>query len=211
MKVAILSESPADEAAIRILIDGILGESTEHIAYRARPHGIDAVLRLVPSVLRELHFKSAADALLVVVDSDTTPVHTANHVDDESVSRDCRFCQLQCAIARVSLSLVADKPSIRTAVGLAVPTVEAWYRCGQDPHVNEAAWGRALAARQFPYDGKSLKRAVYGTDRPSLALETERATDAARRLVATPGGLASLERLFPGGFATMAREVRSWR
>jgi hypothetical protein len=42
-------------------------------------------------------------------------------------------------------------------------------------------------------------------------LETERATDAARRLVATAGGLESLERLFPAGFATMAREVRSWR
>ena len=29
MKVAVLSESPADEAAIRILIDGILGRPTQ--------------------------------------------------------------------------------------------------------------------------------------------------------------------------------------
>ncbi len=211
MKVAILSESPADEAALRILIDGILGESTEHIAYRARPHGIDAVLRLVPSVLRELHYGLEADALVMVVDSDLSLIHAADHDVANDVFDKCRFCQLRSAIARVALTPVVGKAPVRTAVGLAVPTVEAWYRCGQDPHVNEAAWGRALAARQYPYDGKSLKRAVYGTDRPSLALETERATDAARRLVATAGGLESLDRLFPGGFATMAREVRSWR
>jgi hypothetical protein len=66
----------------------------------------------------------------------------------------------------------------------------------------------ALASRKFPYTKASLKTLVYGTDRPSLQLETERATAAARRLA---GSLDEVIDRFPNGFGPLASEIRSWR
>lgn len=39
MKLLVLSESPEDEAALRVLIDGILGIETEHVAPPFRAYG----------------------------------------------------------------------------------------------------------------------------------------------------------------------------
>ena len=60
---------------------------------------------------------------------------------------------------------------LRIAVGLAIPCIEAWYRCGIDATVTEANWLVALRERQFPYDNSRLKALVYGSDRVSLATE----------------------------------------
>ncbi len=69
------------------------------------------------------------------------------------------------------------------------------------------SWLRGLQTRSCPYTRHSLKRDVYGTDRPSLELETRRALEAAQLLAQN---LPLLERLFPNGFGSLAQAVRGW-
>lgn len=210
MKVAVLSESLADEAAIRILVDGILGRQTQLITPpRLRTRGWPSVLQVLPSVLKHLHYRTDAEAFVLVVDSNDSPVHQNAHDQPGGADQQCRLCQLREVVGRVQSQLrpVSGRPPIKTAAGLAVPGIEAWYRCGLDPHVTEAAWIQALQSRTYPYTKNSLKRDVYGTDRPSLDLETQRAVEEARRLVRN---LPVIEGLFPNGFGVLARGVRSW-
>jgi hypothetical protein len=92
-------------------------------------------------------------------------------------------------------------------MGVAMPAIEAWYRCGVDPHASEAFWMQNLQATSHTAIKNRLKQEVYGTERPSLALETQRAVREAHRLVQS---LSTLENLFPTDFGTLARTVRGW-
>lgn len=209
MKIAVLSESPADEAAIRILVGGILGRQTQMITLPSlRTRGLSGVFAFLPTVLKHLYYRTDAEALVTVVDSDDSPVHLDLHEQPSGADEKCRLCSLRQIIQQVQggLSPVMGRPLIRTAVGLAVPAMEAWYQYGVDPHATEAAWIMGLQSEAYPYTTKSLKQAVYETDRPSLALETRRATEQAQRLVRD---LGRLEQLFPG-FQFLARGIRSW-
>jgi hypothetical protein len=49
---------------------------------------------------------------------------------------------------------------------------------------------------------------VYGTDRPGLGFEIQRARECARR---HQRDLRRLETDFPHGFGAMARDLRDWR
>ena len=210
MKVAVLSESPADEAAIRILIDGIIGRQTQSADMPPiRARGVSGVFTILPTVLKHLHYRTDADALVVVVDSDRTPVHKPEHEQAGGADEGCRLCKTRQTLDSVLAQLrpVQGRPQIKIAVGIAVPAVEAWYRCGLDPHITEAAWIAGLPSGRFSYTTMSLKEDVYETSRPSLDLETRRATKEARRLVQD---LPLLEQCFPTGFGALAREVRGW-
>lgn len=210
MKVAVLSESPADEAAIRILVDGILGRPTQSAdTSRFRRGGVTRAFGILRAVIRHLHYRTDADALVVVVDSDRTPVHRSEHELEGGADENCRLCKIRQIVGSVlgQLRPVQGHPQIKVAVGIAVPAVEAWYRCGRDPHVTEAVWIAGLSSGRFPYTTSRLKEDVYGTSRPSLELETRCATEEARRLVQD---LPLLEQCFPTGFGALAREVRNW-
>lgn len=212
MKVAVLSESPADEAAIRILVEGVLGRETELPPMPPiRSRGHDAVIASLPTVLKHLHYRTDAEALIVVMDSDYSPVHQESHDQPARVDEKCRLCRLRMMITREKTLLAARQPyaPIKIALGLAVPQIEAWYRCGIDPHVSEAAWIQALQYKKYPYEGRRLKRDVYGMERPTPGLAMSVPTEQARRIVDT-GELPRLEQLFPGGFGALASDVRSW-
>ena len=77
MKVAILSESPADEAALRELVAGVLGDGVHFTAPGLRARGWPQVGQLLPAVIRHLHFNTDADALVVVAGSVTATVTSA--------------------------------------------------------------------------------------------------------------------------------------
>jgi hypothetical protein len=210
MKVAILSESAADEAAIRILVEGLLGEPTEDVGFSGlRSRGWPSVRNVFGAVYKDLWYQSDAEALIVVVDSDEAAIHHPSHAGPVG-PKPCRFCELSQVAQRVrgELRPLASRGPLRVAIGIATPAIEAWYAVGVDPHVNEPTWVKALASRQFPYRKASLKKLVYDTERPSLQLETERATDAARRLT---DRLEEMVERFPNGFGPLANEVRSWR
>ena len=210
MKVAILSESDADEAAIRILLDGLLGVRIDLVGnLPLRSRGWPSVRNVLPSVLAHLHYHKPVDAFAVVVDSNSSPLHqgpTGQLCPDEDP---CRLCQVRRAVNQVQgrLRPVPGRIPVKVAVGLAVPAIEAWYLCGAKTGVFEEAWARGLQSGRFPYTKNELKQSAYGTDRPSIGLETRKAGEHASRLSAD---LAQLKRLFPIGFGCFASQVRAW-
>jgi len=210
MKVIVLSESSADEAAIRILVDGLLGIGTQGIpSLPLRSRGWPSVIKVLPSVLMRLHYQTDADALVIVADSDDSPTHQNTHDVPGGENDRCRLCQLRRVVSAVKgrLRPVSGRSSIKTAIGLAVPAVEAWYLCGLNPQINEATWTRKLQSERITYTRRTLKEDVYGTDRPTLDIETQHAVAAATRLA---NDISILEQLFPNGFGSFAQEVRSW-
>jgi hypothetical protein len=164
MKLAVLCESSADEAALRILVDGILGQPTQAVAldqFRTR-RGWTSVRADLPTVLRQVHYHTDADGLAVVLDSDRSPPHDVAHEAPNKSDPHCRLCSLKAITVRTQSQLrpVANRSPVKVAIGMAVPTVEAWFRCGVDPQVTEAAWKVALASvlvRRPPAEASRLR------------------------------------------------------
>lgn len=211
MKVAVLSESSADESAIRILLEGVLGRGTQEIPAHPslRSRGWPMVIRILPAVVKWLYYSTDVEALVVIADSDDSPIHQRAHEQIGGEDPKCRLCRIRDVINLETsrLSAVPGRSSLKTAAGLAVPAIEAWYLCGLDPHVNEATWARKLLSEKITYTRNSLKKTVYGTERPTIGLETRYAVEAATRLV---GNLPMLEQLFPNGFSPFVRDVSGW-
>ncbi len=211
MRLAVLSESSADEAAIQILVGGILCRSIHPIPPPPlRTRGWPSVRRILPTVLKHLHYHTNAEAFALVVDSNHSPVHQNTHNQPGGADPQCRICDLHGIVHQVLgyLTPVPNRSPLKTAVGLAVPAIEAWYRCSRDARVTEGAWVVGLGGQgNWPYSKIDLKQAVYGMDRPSLELETRRATEEAQRLAQN---LDVLEQMFPGGFGALANNVRNW-
>lgn len=208
MKLVVLSESPEDEVAVRILVDGVLGIQTEHVAPPFRATGWLQFPGVLPAVLKKLHYHTDADALAVIIDSDDSATHRLAHVPRDGANEGCRLCKLRLVADQVQngLTQVPNRAPLKTAFGLAIPALEAWLLCGVDPSAIEAAYiQRPDAATQ--HLRLQLKRDVYGTDRPSREVRMKRVTEEATRLVAI---LDEFERVFPNGFGAFAREIRSW-
>jgi hypothetical protein len=208
MKLVVISESPEDEAAIRILVDGILGIHTDHIVPPFRANGWSQLLHVLPAVLRNLHYHTDADSLAVIVDSDNSAPHRKSHVTEIGMSEGCRLCNLRWLADQVlnDLTPVPNRAPLKTAFGLAVPALEAWLLCGIDPHAVEATLIQRLDAKSRALR-LQLKQDVYKTDRPSSKLRMDRSTEEARRLVHI---LDEFERCFPDGFGSFAKDIRSW-
>lgn len=212
MKVAVLSESPADEAAVGILVAGLLGIETERVPLPdPKTRGWKAVLNSVRPALFHLHYQTDADALVVTLDSDESPPHQKGHDQPGGADRTCRLCRLRDIVGQVQTLLRPrqGRGPIKTALGLAVPAIEAWYLAGSDRRVTESAWIHALQSGSLPYTKNNLKQKVYGTEKPSLAHEQTCAIEHVLRLVQEQK-LASLEQLFPSGFGSLADDVRGW-
>ena len=213
MKVAVLSESSADEAAIRVLVDATLSVQTEIHTPRLRSRGWPAVLQSLAAVVKHLYYQTDVDGLVVVADANASPMHDSDAGQVEDATGGCRLCQLREEIRSVTgtLRAVHGRSPLRIAIGLAVPSIEAWYLCGEYPQASEAAWvelcQRPGAGGQLRPWKLDLKRRAYGVDRPSLSMETERAVEHARRLATN---IESLTGRFPSGFGTLADNLREW-
>ena len=207
MKLALLSESPADEAAIAVLVEAVLGHGFTRVQSSLRARGWPSVAQVLPSIIRHLHFNTDADGLVVVVDSDDSVVHTEDHNAPDYYHPMCRMCQLRAIFRQVTKKLppARGRDRVLRGVGIAVPAVEAWYLCGLEDSVTEAAWIAGQAA-QTPYTRRDLKRRAYGTERPTLHHETEIALREARRHA---HDLRRLENDFPG-FAALSIDLRAW-
>jgi hypothetical protein len=207
MKLALLSESPADETALRVLVGAVLGGPANFVSPGFRARGWPNVGQLVPAVIRHLHFNTDADALVVVVDSDDSVVHTAEHDRPGYFHPQCRMCHLRAVFRQTQKKLppAHGRERVLRCLGIAVPAIEAWYLCGRDATVTEAAWVEGQARGRLPYTRRDLKWRVYGTDRPSLPHETERALAEVARHRPDP---RRLENDFPG-FAALAADLRA--
>lgn len=209
MKLAILSESPADEAALDVLVGFVLGPFAR-VETRLRARGWPSVEQVLPPIIRHLHFQTDADGLVIVVDSDDSPVHTAEHEAPNYHHPFCRICRLRAAFRRTVRNLppVRGRERVLRAVGLAVPAIEAWLLCGRDTSVTEAAWVQGQGSGRPPYTRAQLKWKVYGTERPSLPHEIKRAVQEVSR---HRGDVRRLENDFPNGFGALTRDLRIWK
>jgi hypothetical protein len=210
MNIALLSESPVDEAALRVLVQGVLGQGFNQVAPTLRARGWPSVELVLPAILRHLHFNTRADGLVVVVDSDDSVVHTAEHEAPGYFHPYCRVCRLRSVFRRTIRHLppAQGRDRVLRAVGLCVPALEAWLLCGRDTSITEAAWLAGQASGQPPYTRRELKWKVYGTDRPSLPHAMHRAAQEASR---QHGDMRRLENDFPNGFGALARDLRGWK
>jgi hypothetical protein len=210
MKIGYFCESPADQAALAVFTEGILGAPPEPINMDLEAHGVTGVLKALAGVFRGVHYNSDAEGLVVVVDSDDTELHDPAHDQPGGDSDSCRLCQARKIVAKAQKQLKprSGRPPLKVAVGLAVPAIEAWYLVGKEHQVGEPAWRAGLASGRLPFTRPKLKERVYGTDRPSLERETQCAVAEARRLI---GDMKAIEAAFPVGFGLMAREIRSWK
>jgi hypothetical protein len=210
MKIAVVSESPADEAAIKILVDAIIGTESELFPLRTRPQGWTKIFDLLPNILSGLHYgRPDVEGLVIVIDSDDSVPHRKAHEEPNQSASECRLCQLRSNVTTITNNLrpLTARPALKIGLGLAVPAIEAWYQAGVDSHVNEVAWIRKLSGEDVTYDCRSLKRSTYGSYQPSLEMETIAAIAAAHRLTQN---LSVLEELFPDGFGSLLRDLRNW-
>jgi len=210
MKLAILSESPADEAALHILVGYVLGEPFTTVQSALRARGWPSVEQVLPPIIRHLHFNTDADGLVVVVDSDDSPVHTPDHEAPGYYHPYCRVCRLRAVFRRTSKHLppAHGRDRVLRAVGICVPALEAWLLCGRDTSITEQAWLEGQATNRPPYTRRELKWKVYGTERPSLQHELKRMVQEISR---HHGDVRRLENDFPNGFGALARDLRGWR
>lgn len=210
LHLAILSESPADEAALRVLVGDVLREPFSLVQTALRARGWPSVEQVLPAVLRHLHFNTKADGLVVVVDTDDSPVHTPEHDAPGYHHAYCRICRLRAVFRRTVKNLppAQGRTRVLRAVGACVPAIEAWLLCGRDTSITEQAWVDGQGSGRPPYTRRDLKWKVYGTDRPSLPHEMARAVQEVTR---HRGDLRRLENDFPNGFGSLARDLREWR
>ena len=207
MKVAILTESPADEAALRVLVEAVVGAPPQFISPGFRARGWPNVAQLLPAVIRHLHFQTDTDALVVNVDSDDSVVHTAAHDRPDYFHPLCRMCELRAVFRRTTKKLPPShgRDRVLRVVGVAVPAIEAWYLCGRDSSVSEGAWTAGQESGRRPYSRAELKWRIYGTDRPTLPQEIRCALHEVERHRRDP---RRLEHDFPG-FAALVRDLNS--
>lgn len=124
MKVAILGESAADEAAVRIPLEGLLQAPTEPAgAFPLRHRAVEAALKALRPVLLHLYYRTDAEGLVVVLDSDRTPVHPAGYRGPAACEPDCRLCRMRDIMSSTKATFrpVPGRPPLHTALGLAVP------------------------------------------------------------------------------------------
>src|SRR5437764_2311851 len=141
MKVAIFSESPADESAVRILTDAILGVQTRDVVLGGlRTRGYSGVIGTLPAVVKQLYYHTDAEGLVVVADSDDSPVHELAHDAPGGADPACRLCELRriIAVAEPRLRPVPGRAALKTAVGLAGSAIEAWLHPAVGSRAGEA-------------------------------------------------------------------------
>ncbi len=202
MRVAVLSESSADEAALRIIVNAVLGVPTIPVELPLATRGWPAVRDVLPVIIKLLHYRTDAEGLAVVVDSNHTSVSEAGPKN--------RLQELQQIIDKVrgELSPVATRLPMKMAVGVASPAIEAWFLCKKSQDVNEANWEKGLREKRDPYSKVELKKRLYNVELPSLELERTRMVEMANEL---RNALGVLESQFPVGFGSFRQQLRDWR
>jgi hypothetical protein len=209
MKIAILSESEADDTAIRILIDAALGVTTEPVAPPLLARGWPQIKDVLPAVLKGLHYNTIADGLIVIADSDDSPLHAAALEGPGGCHKECRICILREEIERTlgHVQSLEGRVPLKTAVGVASPAIEAWFLCGIDPSGTEAAWLQGGSTATGSDYRKMLKMKLYGEAPLSQSARIDRMKEEAGRLA---NDLSLLENHFPNGFGSLINKIRSW-
>src|SRR5262249_3856046 len=151
--------------AIRILIGAVLGSPAAPVDRAGlRTRSWPGVLDIIRPVYLDLHYQTDADGLVIVADSDSSPVHQPEHDEPGKRDHNCRLCKIRDIIeeAKRRSRPVPQRRAFHCSAGLTVPEISAWYQWGRDPHVNEASWINGLRLKKLPYTKQQLKLAAFG-------------------------------------------------
>jgi hypothetical protein len=150
VKLAFISESPADEAALAAFCEHVLNRKIECVPSPARLfRGWPALKKSLSPALRSLKW-TEVDLIVVCADGDgTDPTHPEN-----------RQQQLHDIVFQTGMR-------DRTVVALAYPQIEAWWLAPLDPNLHEKGWSDRNTTR-LSYEKNGLKKRLYGTDKPNL-------------------------------------------
>lgn len=216
MKVAYFSESPADEAALHILVQALAPVPVEATPFyfRRGAYGWYSVLENLPELLKSIHlFQQDLGALVVVLDSDETPLHQHSHLPSQYKKTRCRLCQLVYLIHQEKKRLFQKEEigfHFHIGVGIAIPSSEAWYLFGTPDQLTEIEWEKILntcSMEEAHTQKLLLKSKVYGTLHPSLENETTFAIQEAKRITQD---LPNFIRHFSTGFGPLAQNIQQW-
>ena len=212
MKITIFSESPNDEAVVRILVESILDEEIEEVPppNQFRSRGIDFFLNLIPAVIKAAYYNTESEAIVLVCDSNDKPVHIPEHEEkDNKDSLKCRFCIVKRKVTETldSLTVKPNGKMIKVAIGVAVPAIEAWLVCGKKLDVSEGKWIDKQNGKKVSYNKASLKQKIYG-ERSFKTKRIEIGIEEAKRLTKN---LELLEEKFPQGFGNLSKEIKTWK
>lgn len=199
MKVAIVAESSADQTSLRLLVDAILGESTENVGFPILIRGYPHILQMLPAVIRYLVYRTDADALLAVVDSNHSPLDPENP--------DNRIRKMKAIAHHTFSGMKKRRRYLHLAFGMPVPAIEAWLLANRYTHLSEAAWKEGIRNGKDPYTKRELKELAYQVGKPALMRATRRQMELAREMRSHIG---DLEIRFPYGFGSMAEAIRRW-
>ena len=168
MKIGFYCESPADQAALAVFVEGILGEPPEPINMDIEGHGVTGVLSTLDGVIRGVYYNSDADGLVIVVGGERHRIAQQRNLRCCKLAERCRMCQLR--------KIIAGPESVEghtrayclegVAVGLTVPAIEAWYLVGKNHEVGEALLDCPVVRRNRRPFTSQLKQEIYGTERP---------------------------------------------
>lgn len=199
MKVHVVSESIGDETILRVFVDALVGEPTDTHAEsveRGR-HGLTSLQRAIPTAVRASYY-AGARGLVIVADS-----------NGSSLKPPTRMNALWDVVNQTRSGLAPRTTPFSVAIGLAVPSIEAWLRFGEDPQATEASWSDVKSpGSSSPERIRAMKRKIYGTDAPNVPMMLTVGVARARQVAAD---LPALEAAFPIGFKPLAAELRSWR
>jgi len=204
MKIVVLAESPADRVAIETLALAIVEVDVEYELYVPPAGGIDAVLTAIRPALLSFHYMRKAEGLIVVVDSN------GSQIEQEHVEGRVHLIQNEVDQIQSQLKPLPNYKPIKTAVGVAAPSIESWLLFGIDNQCTEAAWIiRHKEGNSSVADIQRLKKQMFGTDRPDIHTETKIMKQHATRLV-EESRIEALEQSFPYGFGQLAKDLRAW-
>jgi len=204
MKIVVLAESPADRAAIEIFAQAILDDEIEFATVQPRTGGYHAVAAAIRPNLLHLHYQRSADGLIVVVDSDGTPIEAGNTRGRVHLL----LSEIQDIQSQLSSSEKA--PAIKTAVGVAAPSIESWLLFGINKQCTEAGWVvRLNDGQNTAVEIRQLKKQLYGTDRPDINLETQVMIERAKAII-DENRLETFMQSFPYGFKQLVSDLRAW-
>jgi hypothetical protein len=208
MNVAVFSESPIDEAVLRIFIDGTLGIQTSSAElFKLRARGWPTILKNIGPVLRHLHYRSLAELLVIVADSNNHELHSAAH--HPTPHQNCRHCLLESAAAKASQSLQSIQPwhPIKFAIAVPCPSIEAWLLSVDNRECTEAGWSqRRKDGANSVHEIRQLKKQLYGDETPhSFEQSLDIACERAKRLIPHIDAVA---RAFPNSFGSLIAAIR---
>lgn len=211
MRVVVLSESEADEAALRPVIAALIATPATFCEPVVAVRGYTGLQRR--GIIKGLYYNHGADGIVVVGDADTTELHSDAHDAPGAEPTNCRLCELRTTLAQVRAELrpVAGRRPLRTAVGVAVPAIEAWYLAGSTARPSEAGFRQRFWT---PFDSggihaykRALKNLAFGEGVLSWRARLEVARDYGHGMSMR---LQSLRDNFPLGFGSLERDLRAW-